>query len=151
NTCNGTTTTVSPYRTLGFIANSATGEVAVAALSEGNVGAAVMLDLDSRAPGFNFLPVGRLPVAVQTTTDGCRVMVANEGSCDFASVDVGAVGSGADLLQALPGTVARIRPFTSAGPLLAKPHAMELIPAGTTTVACGSVASYHAYVAFPGC
>src|SRR5262249_6274698 len=101
--CNHNTNTTDAIRTLAFIPNSSTGEAAVPALAEGQSGFAQLLDLDSRDPGYNFIPVGRLPVAAQTTSDGCRVIVANEGSCDLSSIDVALVANGADIKTSLPG------------------------------------------------
>src|SRR5262249_37349534 len=142
-------------RTLAFIPNSGTGEVAVAALAEGNSGFAQLLDLDSRQPGYNFIPVGRLPIAAQTTSDGCRVVVVNEGSCDFSSIDVAKVANGADTKSELSDSVFNIQAHTAAGPILAKPRAIEIIPrtdVGTREIqACTGDFPYHAYVTYPGC
>jgi hypothetical protein len=153
--CDQNMSGTSQLRTLGFIPNSGTGEVAVAALSEGTSGFAALLDLDSRLPGFNFLPVGRLPVAAQTTSDGCRVIVADEGSCDLASIDVALVANGADLKTELPGSVVRLPLSTPAGRLLARPRTLELAPAPGVPLgqaaSCSPDTPYHAWVAFPGC
>ena len=153
-------------RTFGFIPNSATGELAVATLSEGP-GYAQLVDLDSRQPGYNFVPVGRLPVAAQTTSDGCRVMVVNEGSCDLSSVDVGVVANGADIKTELPASVFPVTPTIAGNRILARPKAIAIIPrtdvgarfswAGPNGLphqgipACDPNYPYHAFVAYPAC
>jgi hypothetical protein len=80
-------------------------------------GAATYIDQDPFAPGLNGVAVGRLPVSVAVTSDGCWAVVANSGSCDLAVVDVlrASVGkedpiaarSGVAGLPARPGDIAR--------------------------------------------
>jgi hypothetical protein len=156
-------------RALGFIPNSATGELAVATLAEGDAGFGQLVDLDSHQPGYNFIPVGRLPVAAETTSDGCRVMVVNEGSCDLSSVDVGLVANGADTKTELPGSVFPVQPHLADGTrILAKPRSIAIIPRTDVGVrfdwvkyvegaphqgipACDPNYPYHAFVTYPGC
>jgi hypothetical protein len=152
--CTGQNTGAMPsLRLLGFLTNSATGEVAVAGLSETNNSLALLLDLDGTRPGYNFLPVGRLPNAVVTTTDGCSVIVANEGSCDLSAIDVAQVANGAEALIVAPGAVRQVPVKVGGMQILARPHA--LVPVPTPPPAPGAppacAAASHAYVSFPGC
>jgi hypothetical protein len=67
---------------VGFVANSERNEVAMFTQCSGS-----LVDMDAAAPGYNFLPVGGLPTRVVASTDGCRVVSANAGTCDLGVLD----------------------------------------------------------------
>ena len=69
-------------RTFAFVPNSASGDLSV-------IDADVwkMVDLNKATGGYGRVPLGTLPEQISTTTDGCRLMSANRGSCDLSLVD----------------------------------------------------------------
>lgn len=75
-------------RLVGFVANSERNEVALFTQCSGE-----LVDMDLEAPGYNFIPVGELPSAMASTTDGCRVISANAGSCDLGVLDAPNLGA----------------------------------------------------------
>jgi hypothetical protein len=75
----------SPSRNLGLfglVTNSARGELGAVDFDKNR-----MVDLDTAIPGFNMLPVGQLPESVAVSSDGCKAVSANRGSCDISLVD----------------------------------------------------------------
>ena len=72
---------------IGFIANSERNEIALFRRCDRNG----LVDLDIAAPGYNFIPSGKVPSRLGLTSDGCRVIAANFGSCDLTAVDVPSV------------------------------------------------------------
>src|SRR5262249_39519510 len=78
--------------TLGFVIEASRGDVSVTLQQN-----SAFVDSDVYAPGLNGIPVGRLPVGIATTTNGCYTVVANGGSCDLALVNV------ANAFRARPG------------------------------------------------
>jgi hypothetical protein len=151
----------------GLVANSARGDVA---LFETSAVGEELIDLDP-GPGFGFAAVGALPTALETTTDGCRAVTANSGSCDLSVLDVpglleAACLASADLgdLDAICPTAvpagravaSRITPRTREGPLLARPQDLLLVPPDGASdavqgPACAEGAPYRAFVTFPAC
>jgi hypothetical protein len=67
---------------VGFVSNSERNEVALFTQCAGD-----LVDMDLDAPGYNFVPVGTLPSAMVSSTDGCRAISANSGSCDLSVLD----------------------------------------------------------------
>ncbi|MBW2735523.1 MAG: hypothetical protein JRH20_24325 [Deltaproteobacteria bacterium] len=137
----------------GLVANSARGDVALFRTDQSGE---PLVDLDPASPGFGFVPVGSLPTDMKTTSDGCRAFTANSGSCDLSSLDVpGMVQLAADeLKQPASSLVRRIVPHTSAGPLLARPHELVVIPQSVPDKGddrCDAQAAYRAFVTFPSC
>src|SRR5215471_10670613 len=107
--------------------------------------------MESRVPGFNFFPIGRLPTTAETSSDGCLVAVSNEGSCDLAVADVLKVEQSAVAQTELPGAVMPIVPHTAAGPLRARPHTLAL-PIRDPVASSQRCSGHHtAFVVFPGC
>lgn len=70
---------------IGFVANSERNELAMFRRCDKD---AALVDLDPEAPGYNFIPAGNLPSALTITTDSCRALSANAGSCDLTMLDV---------------------------------------------------------------
>ncbi len=70
---------------IGFVANSERNELAMFRRCDFDAG---LVDMDSEAPGYQFLPAGRLPSRLTITDDSCRVVSANAGSCDMTLLDV---------------------------------------------------------------
>ena len=70
-----------------FVANTNRGEVAVAGGGHDDMGAGI-IDLDPDRPGFGFIPVGPLPDPMRATADGCFAIATDQGSCDFAWINV---------------------------------------------------------------
>lgn len=73
---------------VGFVANSERNEIAVFTQCAGD-----LVDMDVEAPGYNFIPVGTLPSAMTQSTDGCRAISANAGSCDLSVLDAPNLGA----------------------------------------------------------
>jgi len=93
------------HRTFGFLTNSERGDLSVldtyycrsgdtnCVCASGGTSCfpkgGTNVDLDKAQPGDNGVPVGALPERVSASQDGCRVVTANRGSCDFAVVNTG--------------------------------------------------------------
>jgi hypothetical protein len=85
-----TTTDSSTPQLIGFVTNSERNELAMFRRCDGQAG---LVDMDPSAPGYNLLPAGILPSALTITSDSCRVVSANAGSCDFTMLDVTGLGA----------------------------------------------------------
>jgi hypothetical protein len=138
---------VGPLRTrypLAFVIEAARGDVSVTL--QGN---SAFVDNDVFAPGLNGIPVGRLPVGIVTTSNGCSTVVANNGSCDLALVNVG------NAFRARPGSVRRQVMSSSAGALAARPTAIVAPPSlpfdGTAPSCDPSAPEGVVYVSFASC
>lgn len=139
---------------LALVPNSARSEVAVVNISGGQ-----LVDLANENPGFGFVPVGEMPVAVQVTEDGCAGYVANYGSCDLTVLNTNAVlhAAGYRILEAgLHGApTGRIAIRSASGRLLVRPAALALrrehADAPPPVQACGAIADHRAYVSLPSC
>ncbi len=128
-----------------FVAEGARGDVAVANLVSG---LATFVDSDGYTPGLNGLAVGRLPISIATSPDGCWVMTANSGSCDIGMVNV---------LRAAPAcpaeSVTRLNIHSTAGLIAARPAgviAPPPLPSTTPPSECNIVAG-TVWVAFSAC
>ena len=135
----------------GFVANTSRGDVA---FFRASASGEPLVDLEPKAPGFGFIPVGSLTTDIKTTQDGCRVVTANSGSCDLAVLDVPAVLDTADGRKVTRPVVRRVVPKTAAGPLRARPQEIAIVKASLPTAgdpSCTSTESYRAYVTFPRC
>ncbi|HEX6835092.1 MAG TPA: hypothetical protein VF334_00890, partial [Polyangia bacterium] len=75
---------------LALVPQSARGELALVDTAQGK-----LVDLDPYTPGFGFLPVGKLPEHIRSSTDGCLALTANSDSCDLSQVNVSNVVSSA--------------------------------------------------------
>jgi len=75
---------------IGFVANSERNEVGLFRRCDRQSG---LVDMDPEAPGYNLLPAGILPSSLTITSDSCRVVAANVGSCDLTMFDVTGIGA----------------------------------------------------------
>jgi hypothetical protein len=62
----------------GFVANSERNEIAMFAQCADR-----LIDMNIETPGYNFVPAGVLPTHLDASSDGCRVISSNLGSCDL--------------------------------------------------------------------
>jgi hypothetical protein len=134
----------------GLVANTARGDVA---LFNTELAGEKLVDLDPSSPGFGFIPVGSIPSDLDVTQDGCRAVVVNSGSCDLSVIDVPGIVAlaGGTLKNAAGGLVSRVVPFTSSGPLLARPAEAVISPLSDSISECDTKRSYRAFVSYPGC
>lgn len=82
---NGCETTSPTPQLIGFVANSERNEVGMFRRCDRTAG---LVDMDPDAPGYNLLPAGLLPSSLTITSDSCRAVAANAGSCDLTVFDV---------------------------------------------------------------
>ncbi len=75
---------------IGFVANSERNELAMFRRCDRE---AALVDMDPEAPGYSLLPAGVLPSSLTITSDSCRAISANAGSCDFTMLDVPGLGA----------------------------------------------------------
>lgn len=150
---------------VGLITNSARGELGAVDFDRKRV-----VDLDEAVPGFTMLPVGQLPESVAVSSDGCKALTANRGSCDLSVVD------NTRLLANLfdegePSTgrgpvVNDVSVITDSGPLRARPGTVAFVPeptaalsgavnacqiAGSLALGQDDVRPWQAVVTFPTC
>lgn len=134
------------FTTLALVVEGVRGDVSIANLNL----AGVFLDSDPFAPGLNGVPVGRLPVGIVTSPDGCYATVANSGSCDLATMDI------AKASRTQPDAVNRVAIRTANGALDARPSAIAAPPSlpprsvMLDSTLCSAVTG-TVYVAFPSC
>jgi hypothetical protein len=69
-------------RTFAFMTNSGSDDLSVVDADNWRV-----VDLDPENGLYGRLPLGNLPEQLSATDDGCRLVTANRGSCDFSLVD----------------------------------------------------------------
>ena len=69
-------------RTFAFVPNSASGDLSVIDADTWKI-----VDLNKATGGYGRVPLGTLPEQISTTSDGCRLVSANRGSCDLSLVD----------------------------------------------------------------
>ena len=69
-------------RTFAFVPNSASGDLSVIDADRWKI-----IDLNKATGGFGRVPLGALPEQISASSDGCRLMSANRGSCDLTLVD----------------------------------------------------------------
>lgn len=151
---------------LGFVTNSERNELALVRRCDYDAG---VVDLDRQAPGYNLLPVGRLPSALAGTANACQVITANAGSCDLSrinAIELAAYGlGGADTAEIPSSLVATIVPKGAGGrPLASRPAKILAVPPRISSAA-GSGESFEmapvgcedpsgpssVYLSFPGC
>jgi len=111
---------------MAFVLQSARGEVVI---SQSITSSGGLDDADRLAPGFNGLAVGSLPIAIETSADGCVAVTANAGSCDLTLIDV-------ERAQLLSGGAITPRPILQNGmPFRARPSAMATpVPLSSDTL-----------------
>jgi len=68
--------------TFAFLPNSSSGDLSVIDADRWHP-----VNLDPANAGYNRLPLGTLPTQIVASDDGCRLVTANHGSCDFSLVD----------------------------------------------------------------
>ena len=73
-------------RTFAFVPNSASGDLSVIDADTWK-----LVDMDKSTSGYGRVPLGTLPEQISSTTDGCRLVTANRGSCDLTLVDPSAL------------------------------------------------------------
>jgi hypothetical protein len=120
-----------PRGTFGLVTNTGRGELAVVDLDRNR-----LVDLLPGIPGFNMLPVGAVPEAVAISTDGCRAVTANRGSCDLGfietsrllSVAMGNARATADGGATRGPVAASVQITTRSGALSARPGAITFVP-----------------------
>ena len=66
--------------------NSASGDLSVIDADTWKI-----VDMDKSTGGYGRVPLGTLPEQISSTTDGCRLVTANRGSCDLTMVDPSAL------------------------------------------------------------
>lgn len=129
----------------GFVVESTRGTVAIVRLAGE---ASVFIDSDPLTPGFSGVPVGRLPVEIATSPDGCWMTTANEGSCDLGVLDVFRA------VEAETNVVTRLQINAAGGTLVAAPTSIVTRPTIATDDSlgrCPLAPEGVAYVALPGC
>jgi len=127
-------------RTYAFVPNSASGDLSVVDADTWR-----LVDMDKSTSGFGRVPIGSLPEQISATTDGCRLVTANRGSCDLTLVDPSALLASTFASQYNSATVdvsipsgsgvQRIKPQFGDGtgtPLRAAPYEAVFLPRKTT-------------------
>lgn len=120
---------------LGFVANSERSEIALARRCDTAAG---VVDLDPQAPGYNLLPVGRLPSRMAATELACQVMTVNAGSCDLSVIDARRLAAhgleGAAIDRPSSALVATVVPTASSGrPLASRASEILALPSRLST------------------
>ena len=121
-------------RTFAFVPNSASGDLSVIDADRWKI-----VDLNKATGGFGRVPLGSLPEQISASSDGCRLMSANRGSCDLALVDPSTLLAGVfnaeygDVTIPSGNGVQRIepRPWTDGTPLGAAPYEAVFLPQDT--------------------
>lgn len=151
---------------LGFIANSERSEVALARRCDTSGG---IVDLDPEAPGYNLLPVGRLPSRMAATELACQVYTVNAGSCDVSVVDARRLAAyaleGATIDRPSSALVSTLVPTATGGrPLASRASEIVALPARLSTAptrpeftpgsaggTCSAENTGSVVLSFPGC
>ena len=124
-------------RTFAFVPNSASGDLSVIDADTWK-----LVDLDKSTGGYGRVPLGTLPEQISSTTDGCRLVTANRGSCDLTLVDPSTLlattfaaqyNSATSTSRSRPGNgLQRITPRRGDGTLLqAAPYEAVFLPRNT--------------------
>ncbi len=126
-------------RTFSFVANSARGELSVIDLNNSK-----LVDLDLANPETNVAPLGVLPEQMSASSDGCRIVTANRGSCDLTLVDVGtlmapilAAEANETVMTTARSTVSQeivVRGGTTGTPLRVSPQEIMFLPQDTSAI-----------------
>ena len=128
-------------RTFAFVANSARGELSVLDLNNSK-----LIDLDLANPETNVAPLGVLPEQMSASSDGCRIVTANRGSCDLTMVDIGTLMTPELALEGKvsvppsytgPSTVSQeivVRGGTTGKPLRLNPQEIKFLPQDTSAI-----------------
>jgi hypothetical protein len=158
-------------RTYAFVPNSASGDLSVVDADTWR-----LVDMDKSTSGFGRVPVGSLPEQISATTDGCRLVTANRGSCDLTLVDPATLlastfasqynSAAVDVSIPSGNGLQRIKPRLADGTLLrAAPYEAVFLPRKTTNLEMDDVAAanlcptdgnaptepWRAVVTFPSC
>ena len=83
-----------------LVTQSARGELALVDAAQNR-----LIDADPYKPGYGFVPVGKLPEHIRSSTDGCWAVTANTDSCDLSKVNIPTVLHGS-LLSLFPADLA---------------------------------------------
>jgi len=128
-------------RTFAFVANSARGELSVLDLNNSK-----LIDLDLANPETNVAPLGVLPEQMSASSDGCRIVTANRGSCDLTMVDIATLMTPELALEGKvsvppsytgPSTVSQeivVRGGTTGKPLRLNPQEIKFLPQDTSAI-----------------
>jgi hypothetical protein len=141
-------------RTFAFVPNSASGDMSIVDADHWKI-----VDLDKATGGYGRVPLGTLPEQISASSDGCRLLSANRGSCDLGLVDPSALLApffNAEYKNvALPAGngIQRITPHWPNGtPLASAPYEAVFLPTNTENESmCSAVTSWQALVTFPSC
>jgi hypothetical protein len=157
----------SQRRTFAFVPNSASGDLSVVDADTWK-----LVDMDKSTSGYGRVPLGSLPEQISSTTDGCRLVTANRGSCDLTLVDPSALLASTFAAQYNSATVdisvpsgnglQRITPRRSDGTLLqAAPYEAVFLPRNIAglegsanlcpTNGAPATDPWRAIVTFPSC
>ncbi len=157
-------------RTFAFVPNSASGDLSVVDANKWKI-----IDLNKATGGYGRVPLGSLPEQISTSSDGCRLMSANRGSCDLTLVDPSTLLAGVfnaeygDVTVPPGNGVQRVVPQWSDGtPLGSAPYEAVFIPQDTRQLphepqqlvgkeqfcpidGAAPGTPWHALVTFPSC
>ena len=151
-------------RTFAFVPNSASGDLSVIDADTWK-----LVDMDKSTSGYGRVPLGALPEQISSTTDGCRLVTANRGSCDLTMVDPSALLASTFAAQyntvdvSIPSGngLQRIRPRFKGTELNLAPYEAVFLPRNTaglegSTNLCPSNGAaptepWRALVTFPSC
>src|SRR5206468_6687172 len=70
------------HKSFAFVPSSGTGELSVL-----NADTWKFIDLDPAVGTYNRLPLGIFPEQIAASDDGCQLVTANRGSCNFSLID----------------------------------------------------------------
>ena len=128
------------YSSLAFVLEPVRGALSIAVIPNGG-----FIDSDRYAPGLNGVAVGRQPVAVTSSTEGCWAVTANAGSCDLAKIDVvKATNARLDAVSSLPVLANTTR-------ILARPTMVVARQSLPTTTRSSCAGPSEVYVSFESC
>ena len=152
-------------RTYAFVPNSASGDLSVI---DGD--SWKLVDLDKATGGYGRAPLGTLPEQISASSDGCRLVTANRGSCDLSVVNPSTLlasrfaaeyNSDTVSVTVPPGNgIQRVTPMRGDGmPLGAAPYEVVFLPIDTSAMnashnlcpADGAGGSWRALATFPAC
>ena len=147
------------YHTYAFLPNSSSGELSVIDANTWQ-----LVDLDLANAGFNGSPLGVLPTQIVASDDGCRLVTANQGSCDLSLVDpsllltptLSRTIAGLPIVEPSAST-ATVTPYAADGTKLrVAPGEVAFLPRDTSTMTgadnlCQADWSWQAVVTFPSC
>jgi hypothetical protein len=150
-------------RAFAFVANSASGDLSVIDADNWKI-----VDLNKSTGGYGRVPLGGLPEQISASTDGCRLVSSNRGSCDLTLVDPSTLlaptlatqyNSPTVTVSEPPGNgLQRIVPHWPGGaPVASAPYETVFLPRdihgldGSAALCSKSAVPWRALVTFPSC